>query len=99
MCAPNISESCGRKGMRNEDSEEGGCEGSDHRGPTPNAPGSSGSIAPESPHGARIRSARGDRGATNRWQVEIQTPRPEPWLPYVFTSPKEAADAGMCNLL
>jgi hypothetical protein len=24
-------------------------------------------------------------------------PRPEPWLPYVFTSPEEAADAGLCN--
>ena len=23
--------------------------------------------------------------------------RPESWLPYVFTSPEEAADAGLCN--
>lgn len=25
-------------------------------------------------------------------------PRPESWLPYVFTSPEEAADAGLCAL-
>jgi hypothetical protein len=25
-------------------------------------------------------------------------PRPELWLPYVFTSPEEAADAGLCKL-
>jgi hypothetical protein len=24
-------------------------------------------------------------------------PRPESWLPYVFTSPEEAVDAGLCN--
>jgi len=23
-------------------------------------------------------------------------PRPEPWLPYVFTSVEEAAEAGVC---
>jgi hypothetical protein len=26
------------------------------------------------------------------------SPRPEPWLPYVFTSPEEAAEAGICEL-
>jgi hypothetical protein len=25
-------------------------------------------------------------------------PRPEPWLPYVFTSPEAAGEAGLCNL-
>jgi hypothetical protein len=25
-------------------------------------------------------------------------PRPESWLPYVFTSPEEAAEAGVCEL-
>lgn len=27
-----------------------------------------------------------------------RSPRPEPWLPYVFTSPEEAAAAGVCML-
>ena len=26
------------------------------------------------------------------------SPRPEPWLPYVFTSTEEAAEAGICEL-
>ena len=26
------------------------------------------------------------------------SPRPESWLPYVFTSPEEAAEAGICEL-
>jgi hypothetical protein len=25
-------------------------------------------------------------------------PRPESWLPYVFTSPEEAAEVGVCEL-
>lgn len=27
-----------------------------------------------------------------------RSPRPEPWYPYMFTSPQQAADAGLCNL-
>jgi hypothetical protein len=27
-----------------------------------------------------------------------RSPRPEPWYPYVFTSPQEAAEAGVCNI-
>ena len=27
-----------------------------------------------------------------------RSPRPEPWYPYVFASPREAADAGLCNV-
>jgi hypothetical protein len=29
---------------------------------------------------------------------DMRHPRPEPWLPYVFTSPEEAAEAGVCEL-
>jgi hypothetical protein len=29
----------------------------------------------------------------------IRSDRPKPWYPYVFTSPKEAADAGRCNFV
>ena len=29
---------------------------------------------------------------------DMHHPRPESWLPYVFTSPKEAAEAGVCEL-
>ncbi len=29
---------------------------------------------------------------------DVSSPRPEPWLPYVFTSPEEAAEAGVCSV-
>jgi hypothetical protein len=29
---------------------------------------------------------------------DMRHPRPEPWLPYVFTSPEEAAEAGVCEV-
>jgi hypothetical protein len=29
---------------------------------------------------------------------DLPSPRPEPWHPYVFTSPQEAAEAGLCAL-
>ncbi len=41
---------------------------------------------------------RGGRG----WLAQVMgfdpgnLPRPEPWLPYVFTSPEEAAETGVC---
>ncbi len=30
---------------------------------------------------------------------DMSSPRPEPWLPHVFTSPRDAAEAGLCCLL
>ena len=27
---------------------------------------------------------------------DVSSPRPEPWLPYIFSSPKDAAAAGIC---
>ncbi len=29
----------------------------------------------------------------------LRSPHPDPWLPYVFTSLEQAAEAGVCNLL
>ncbi len=39
---------------------------------------------------------RGNLGAMFRALGNL--PRPESWLPYVFTSPEEAAEAGICEL-
>ena len=44
-----------------------------------------------------------DRGALFRMFGAVYGPcrseRTEPWYPYVFTSPQQAADVGLCNLL
>jgi hypothetical protein len=32
------------------------------------------------------------------WRALGNLPRPELWLPYVFNSPQEAAEAGLCAL-
>jgi hypothetical protein len=51
-----------------------------------------------SSEGAYLRPAYGrlgQLGATLRAFGNL--PRPESWFPYVFTSPKKAAEAGMCN--
>jgi hypothetical protein len=37
--------------------------------------------------------------ATRRQACRLRNlPPPESWLPYVFTSPEEAAEAGVCEL-
>ncbi len=57
--------------------------------------------------GLRFSSEGGALVLRSRWAfarlIEQQfgrccSPRPESWLPYVFTSPEEAAEAGVCKL-
>jgi len=44
-------------------------------------------------------SASGRLGELGAWLSTLgNLPRPNSWLPYVFTSPKEAAEAGICEL-
>jgi hypothetical protein len=37
-------------------------------------------------------------GIARLFDGPFRSDRPEPWYPYVFTSPGEAAEAGLCNL-
>ena len=46
--------------------------------------------------GARLIRSRGTLGLVFGTS---QSPRPEPWLPYVFTSTEEAAEAGLSRLI
>jgi hypothetical protein len=38
-------------------------------------------------------------GAAGRKSAQPRSPRPEPWLPYVFASPMDAVAAGFAGLL
>ena len=57
--------------------------------------------------GLRYASEGGALVLRSRWALarlieqqfgRCRSPRPVPWLPYVFTSPEEAVEAGLCNL-
>ena len=50
-----------------------------------------------SSEGGYLRGGRGWLARTTRFDWG-NLPRPEPWLPYVFTSPEEAAAAGVCTV-
>jgi hypothetical protein len=53
----------------------------------------------ESEGGALVHRARGTIARLfEMYGGPLRSPRTEPWYPYVFTSPQQAADAGLCNL-
>jgi len=52
----------------------------------------------ESEGGALVHRGRGTLAPFEMYGGPLRSPRTEPWYPHVFTSPQQAADAGLCNL-